>query len=753
MSVLLAAVMASAAGAATISVPAGAADSSGTCSASPCPNLRSAIAYANANANTTISLAAGTYALSLGELDLTQSATIVGQGASATKIAQTDGTDRVLEIGAGPAVTVQGLEITGGTANVATTVIASDRGGGGILDQAAQLTLDHVLLDHNSVVGANGMTSGLSGAGADAYGGGIDLPYSPPGPGTRALTITNSTISDNTAQGGNGGNTMSEGFGSDGGSGGGALGGGIYAGQQTTIAVTDTTLSGNRAVGGAGGADLVTPATTGPANAGLGGTAAGGAISTAYGSTDLIRDTLSSNSATGGTPGADIYSAAHVGTGGDGAGGAFGPGEGASGMSPLYIENSTFTGNTASGGASGVGTVNGGVAGSGYGGALQLLPVGTSREVTIYSSTLYGNSATGDGGGGTGTGGGNIDIFGTKLDLQGTIIAGGSAPASTGNCRTRVSSPAATIIDDGNNLESSTPSQCGLSTANSDVIGIDPQLRPLADNGGPTQTMMLGAGSPALNAGGACFVTVDQRDLARPSGICDIGAFQHQASVTKTADAAISGTPVVGQTLTCGGATFTGGSLTLSYAWLRNGTAIIGAPNSTYTLVSADAGTQVSCRVTATGAAGTATSTSAAVTVSAPAGPGGGTGKPGAPSFPSQKLIAATDGSVSVTVSCSSGSSACTGTLQLTVTKVGNAYIATTNVRHPKRKVIVIASHTFTITAGHKRTIKLGLTKLGRSLLRSHPHGLAVTIRLVKRSKTILSKRSKLNTAPPRRHH
>lgn len=60
------------------------------------------------------------------------------------------------------------------------------------------------------------------------------------------------------------------------------------------------------------------------------------------------------------------------------------------------------------------------------------------------------------------------------------------------------------------------------------VAGItfaDPKLGPLQDNGGPTFTMELGAGSPAIGAGADCPAT-DQRGNKR-SGACDVGAVQH----------------------------------------------------------------------------------------------------------------------------------------------------------------------------------------------------------------------------------
>ena len=63
-----------------------------------------------------------------------------------------------------------------------------------------------------------------------------------------------------------------------------------------------------------------------------------------------------------------------------------------------------------------------------------------------------------------------------------------------------------------------------------DATPIDPLLGALADNGGPTLTHALLAGSPAINAGGSVSVDIgntDQRGEARISdGQIDIGAFE-----------------------------------------------------------------------------------------------------------------------------------------------------------------------------------------------------------------------------------
>ncbi len=78
---------------------------------------------------------------------------------------------------------------------------------------------------------------------------------------------------------------------------------------------------------------------------------------------------------------------------------------------------------------------------------------------------------------------------------------------------------------------------------------------------------------------------------------------------------AISGTPQVGQTLTCSQGTWHNNPIGFSYQWLRGGSAIDGATGSTYKLVEADGGRAIKCRVTATNDAGSDSSTSAELRV------------------------------------------------------------------------------------------------------------------------------------------
>ena len=58
-----------------------------------------------------------------------------------------------------------------------------------------------------------------------------------------------------------------------------------------------------------------------------------------------------------------------------------------------------------------------------------------------------------------------------------------------------------------------------------DIVFEDPNLAPLADNGGPTPTMMPPAGSVAIGLGADCPDT-DQRGEPRPTDSCTAGAVE-----------------------------------------------------------------------------------------------------------------------------------------------------------------------------------------------------------------------------------
>jgi hypothetical protein len=70
-------------------------------------------------------------------------------------------------------------------------------------------------------------------------------------------------------------------------------------------------------------------------------------------------------------------------------------------------------------------------------------------------------------------------------------------------------------------------------TISGSPLTADPLLGPLQNNGGPTPTMALGAGSPAIDVVSSGCLSTDQRGDPRPDNgesVCDIGAFEVQDS-------------------------------------------------------------------------------------------------------------------------------------------------------------------------------------------------------------------------------
>ena len=175
----------------------------------------------------------------------------------------------------------------------------------------------------------------------------------------------------------------------------------------------------------------------------------------------------------------------------------------------LIITNSTLSGNSS--GSSGLagGILNGGL--------FQL-----AGTLLINNSTLSGNTA------GDGSGGGIFNVNdGSTVALQNSILANNTG----GNCH-------GTLDSRGYNL--SGDNSCSFD-GNGALNNTDPILGPLQNNGGPTNTMALLSGSPAIDAGnpGGCtesqgnLLTTDQRGMPRPnkedaSG-CDIGAYERQS--------------------------------------------------------------------------------------------------------------------------------------------------------------------------------------------------------------------------------
>jgi hypothetical protein len=277
-----------------------------------------------------------------------------------------------------------------------------------------------------------------------------------------------------------------------------AYGGGIDAGAITgggsSIVMSNSTLSGNSA------------------------TYKGGGISIGIGSSLLLKNsTLSGNSA---PKGGGIYS-----------------------NGPIALTDSTLSGNSAS--------LGGGIF-SNSGAAM-------AYSVTLTRSTLSGNSASNQGGG--------IRSYSNHVTvtLTNSTLSGNSAPVGAGICSTAGGLTLTNSTLSGNTATTSSGNSGGIYialagtvfTANNSIIGgntqphgldvnrypdagannliaFNPKLSPLADNGGPTQTMLPQQDSGVINAISCTNAPpTDQRGMIRPDPAssnmatpCDAGAVE-----------------------------------------------------------------------------------------------------------------------------------------------------------------------------------------------------------------------------------
>jgi hypothetical protein len=438
-------------------------------------------------------------------------------------------------------LTLTGSALTGNSANL----------GGGISASAGVLTVTHSTFDRNSGLNGGGIHNNhaevtvrdcvLSGNSTGQFGGGIF--------NNGMLTLLDTTLS------GNGGRSSSS-----------ALGGGVYNGG--TLTASGSTLSGNFASGSGAGAGggiystgtlMLTDCTLrdNSANYVDVGSGIGGGIDNTSTMT-LTRCALIGNtaaSAGGGIVNAHTFDDQLV-----------------------TVADCTFSGNSARG------AFNALAGGIYNGGLLALLDTALDGNfanqngggidndggtLTVSNCTLSGNSATTFAGAGIynqgtltvtastlagnamahGAGGGIYNVLALTLDrctLSGNSAdrGGGLANAGPGTVRIRntlvAGNQASASPDVGGTLASQGYNLLGDGTGGSgfaatDLVGtadnpIDPLLGPLQDNGGPTPTMALLPGSPALNTGDPALLgTADQRGVVRTGGV-NIGAFQASAA-------------------------------------------------------------------------------------------------------------------------------------------------------------------------------------------------------------------------------
>jgi CSLREA domain-containing protein len=484
----------------------------------------------------------GTINLTAALPNVSSSMTITGPGSSQLTVRRNTGGDYRIFTVTGNPVTISGLTVTNGkTPDVNCGFLDTTcAGNGGGVRNSGTLTLTDV------AVVANQTGNGISGGGGGGWGGGISS--------TGTLAMTNCTVS---------GNTAGKGADNEPHSGVGGWGGGIFA--DNTLTMINCVIDGNRA--GRGGDGEISSG-----NGGHGGK--GGGLASRNATITLTGVTISNN-----------FAGEAGGLGADGPGG----GIGLEGFGMVNISNSSVVGNrtaaphppSSSGSGGGISaesawtvianatTVSGNVSQDLAGG----VKIQGSSVGRFINCTISGNTAGG-------SGGGLWEDGGTILALTNTTVTGNSAPfgngiaASGGPARLRNSIVAlngsngdlqGSYTSQGHNLIGRSDGSSGFTNGNNgDQVGtvaspLNPQIGPLANNGGPTKTHALLSNSPALDAGDNCVTDAthcsdanipqllsDQRGSvfnrlvdgpdADTTATVDIGAYETQSTLANIPD-------------------------------------------------------------------------------------------------------------------------------------------------------------------------------------------------------------------------
>jgi CSLREA domain-containing protein len=509
--------------------------------------LREAIAAANSAAgDDTIVFAAGvTGIIQLGSVlpDLTTNMSITGPGPDVLTVRRNaGGTYRIFHVITTGFATFSGLTISDGT-------------GGIINDNGATLTVT------NCTINANATSVGLGGA---IYNN-----------STGSVNVSNCTMSGNSA----------------------SRGGAIFNNSTATVNVTDSTFSNNQSIGtsNAGGGGIynnstgalnITHCTFGHNSAIASGTnnGSGGGIYNEGGAVNVLNSTIEQNSVqlpSGNSSGGGIFNATGTVTvvnsfvHGNSVGGISGQNFGVNGSGggisnesgTAIVINSTVNANFAE--ALGARTSRG-------------AGIFTNTGTTNISNSTVSSNACGGFPSPTMVGGGVFNAAGT-FTVKSTIIALNRVQAQDG---TPGSNPdvSGTFTSQGFNLIGKRDGGTGF-TQGTDQTGtaaspLDPKLDFIRDNGGPTLTVALLPGSPAIDKGtshcSTCGLTAvlatDQRDTGFPRTFddaatlnatggdgTDIGAFEVQTSlVTRLANISTRLAVQTGDNVLIGGFIITG---------------------------------------------------------------------------------------------------------------------------------------------------------------------------------------------------
>jgi hypothetical protein len=415
---------------------------------------------------------------STGDLDFTDETTLIGNGA----VVDANGIDRAFSIGNASTtdfvVVMNDLTVTGG----APTGFLSP--GGGLNVRAATLKMVNCYISSNTTV-EPGSTDNGGGIAAN----GVLFPA----PVRATLTLVNCTLVKNTANNG----------------------GGLVAGDCVLTLdhciVMDNTAKGTDAGVGGGGLFLTGNATeaqilNGSRIASNRGASDGGGIAVFSAALDLEDSTVAGNTASG--YGGGIFSS------------PVSPGK-------LMLRRVTLSGNTADQDANG----------SGDGGGLY-----TAGPADLQNVTVSGNLAPNGGGI---AGAGPVSLAFSPVAFNQAVSGGGLVPSGTYSATGSIiamngalAGPdvIGTLDSQGYNLIGAMNDAAVTGNLTGCLLGVNPRIDALADNGGPTLTPALRPDSPAIDAGPPTGAPeTDQRGVPRPqdgngdgNALPDMGAFEYQ---------------------------------------------------------------------------------------------------------------------------------------------------------------------------------------------------------------------------------
>lgn len=398
----------------------------------------------------------------------------------------------------------------------------------------------------------SGNLAGAGGSGGSGGNGGVANTGGEGGDGGSSLVFI-------AGQGGNGGAGGAGGAGGMGGNGGvGGSGGGIY--NKGRLVLTACSLAFNSTGSGGHGGNAGSGASGNSAGAGgpggtLSAVLAPGGVGGSGGAGSFGR--AGGNGGAAGSGGAIFSTGSHVltsctlannsagasGRGGKGSAGGAGGGGGNGGAG--LNTGGEWAVDLGSGGDGGAGG-NGGAGGASGSGGTGGLVNATNATVAFLGNTLIAQntgspgSPSGPSGSGGPGGSGGARYSGYANATNGVSGASGVAGAAGASGSDGSTSPdlSGAFTSQGHNLAGVKGNSTGLiDSVKGDLVGTLsapylPHLSPLANNGGPTPTLALQPGSPAINVGDDALADgTDQRGYPRRSGSqVDIGAYEFDAN-------------------------------------------------------------------------------------------------------------------------------------------------------------------------------------------------------------------------------